>query len=123
MTIEEVITGPNARIVYLVEDDGSSSARDFVEGLDERWQKTLHNLYQMFCEEGHIRNDRKMKKETQNTYCLKAHQIRISCFLYPKANLKTLVLSYGFIKKADKMSKQEKKRAEDYFNLFTGGLA
>jgi hypothetical protein len=120
MTIDEIKNGPHGRIVFLVENDGRCPAREYFDNLARNRQGTLIHLFNMFCDTKQMLNIERFRKETDNTYCLKVHQVRISCFFRPNVHPRTLVLTFGFTKKDQKMPKREKKRTEEFYQRFTG---
>ena len=93
---------------YALRTDDSSPAKDFIEKLDERDQRSLATLFERMAEHGKITNEEKFKKLTGSIFEFKKFQIRIGCFQVGR----NWYLTHGFRKKKDHWPPAELDRAE-----------
>ena len=100
--------GQARRIVYAVTPAGSPGL-DFVNGLDARNKAKVVKLFQMLGDRGEIHNKEHFKPIEGTKFCeFKSHQIRLPCY---RDGL-FWIITHGFIKKSDKIAREEIHRAE-----------
>jgi len=109
-------SGYEAEIRVYVNQRGDALASNFINGLLDRDKKKIVRLLQEFGDRGEIRNVQKFKLEEKPIYAFKAYQVRIPAFYLPGSPRRTIVLTHGFLKKADKMPPQEFQRALQIYN-------
>ncbi|MGO9482845.1 MAG: type II toxin-antitoxin system RelE/ParE family toxin [Candidatus Kryptoniota bacterium] len=112
MSIKEYTSGEKADIVVNVDQGGSCEVTDFIEGLDDSDQRKVLHLFEMFCEQGQIRNEEKFNHEDGPIYAFKSFQVRILCAFLPGRRKRTVILLYGLKKKQDKLPKPDLKKAQ-----------
>jgi len=114
--VELYYSGSRADILVYVNQRGEALAAEFIEGLSESDQKKVIRLLKEFAERGEIRNREKFKLEQKPIYAFKSYQIRIPCFYLPDSPKRTVVLTHGLIKKADKLPQRELDKAMQICN-------
>lgn len=99
--------------------DGSYPAGEFLDELPASDRRKLDVLFEMLGEHGQIRNREKFKKleGSDGIFAFKSHQIRIPCFFAPD---RRVILCFGLIKKQDKYSREDIRRAEELRRTFLG---
>jgi Phage derived protein Gp49-like (DUF891) len=104
-----VANGRCFTVAYAVCNDGSSPAKEFVDGCDKRDRAKLAFLIQNRAELGlnEWRNREKFKPIGGPLFEFKSFQIRILCF----RDGATWVLTHGFVKKKDDIPPAEIERA------------
>jgi hypothetical protein len=96
--------------LYAVAADGTSPGEQFYEGLGDTDKAKLNKLFEVLGDLGRISNKEKFKKiEGSEFFEFKSFQIRMPCFFQDGG---VVVITHGFIKKGDKISSAEIRRAE-----------
>lgn len=111
MPVELYYSGSRADILVYVNQRGEALAVEFIERLPEQDKKKVVRLLREFGERGEIRNTQKFKLEEKPIYAFKSYQVRIPCFFLPDSPRRTIVLTHGLIKKADKLPQRELEKA------------
>ena len=93
-------------------EDGSSPAKEFVNGLADGDKAKLAHLFEKLAETGKIFNTQKFRHEQGKIYSFKAGQVRIACFRIARR----WILTHGFNKKQDRWPRSELERAENIMN-------
>jgi len=100
-TEKDLLVGPGARIVALVEGSGGCQVAEFLEELAHRRPKAFEKIQALIrrvSEIGpqRIRNEEKVKSLGDGLYELKAHQVRIFwCYGPSSDGQRRVVLLYG----------------------------
>ena len=102
--------GPFGRILCAVRRNGNSPAKKFLERLERLDRSMLRRFGVLFgkivsC--GQITNRQQFKKVQDDIWEVKRFQHRIGCFREGP----DLVLTHGFVKKADKWRREELEKA------------
>ncbi len=104
--------GAQRTIEYAVRADGTSPAREFVEGLAIPDQMKLARLFKRLADDGQIRDGEKFKRLERDIWEFKIRTrdtgARVPCF----ADGKAWVLTHGFLKKEDRAPPSEIALAE-----------
>lgn len=96
-------------VSYALVSGGNAPGLDFFRGLDIRDQMKMLKLFEMLGERGSIFNKEKFKAiEGTKFYEFKSKQIRMPCY---QGGL-IWIVTHGFIKKTDKIDREEIRRAE-----------
>ncbi|MEO8724494.1 MAG: type II toxin-antitoxin system RelE/ParE family toxin [Acidobacteriaceae bacterium] len=82
-------------------------------------QARLSVLFEKLSDHGQISNREQFKKLTRELWEFKAFQIRMPCYFRPD---RRVVVTHGFIKKKDRVDKQELTRAEAIRNEYERSL-
>lgn len=100
--------------------DGSCPAGEFLDSLDSADRRKLDVLFERLGDHGEIRNREKFKKleGSDGIFAFKSHQIRLPCFF---TRDKRVMLCFGLIKKKDKYTTEDIRRAEDYRRRYLEG--
>ena len=124
-----LLEGPGARVVAIVDEGEECQVTDFLEALSERRPSAfakIQALIGMVAEIGpeKIRNKEKVKSLGDGLYELKAHQVRIFwCYGPSSGGQRRVVLLYGLIKKKDRHSSKDMKRARELKRAYEQGMA
>ncbi len=113
--IEILISGDKADIYVYKDDRGEKPIILFIEQLQQNDRAKVIALLHHFSGLGEIRNEEKFKLEEKPIYAFKSYQVRLFCFILPKASKKTVVLTHGHLKKKNKVPKIELERAKNIF--------
>jgi hypothetical protein len=94
----------------LVEDD--CPVTDFIDSLDERYQKQVVNLFQQIATVGLPKNKERFRPIEDQIYELKTRGgVRILCFFAGSLLPRSLILTHGFFKPHRKILKRETEKA------------
>lgn len=113
-------SGCRFTIEYATLQDGSCPALEFFNGLDRRWQARMYYLYQRLGDTGWMGNEEQFSKVSADFYEFKAFQVRLLCYFKPGSRV---VVTHGFIKKRNRMDRNELARAERIKKAYEGSLA
>lgn len=106
--------------VYLVTlPDGSCPAEDYLDGLDQTVRAKMLARISRFAETGKFANEDHLKPIGDGFYEFKHYRPhhRIIWFYCPLVR-RRIVLTHGFKKQTNKTPNKEKKRAEEYRDLY-----
>ena len=120
MPFESYHNGPGADIYVYSTERGESPASEFISGLDKKSQRKVVALLVEFANRGEIRNTQRFRMEEKPIYCFKSDQTRIPCFFLPDKSKKTIVLTHGYKKQAQKLPSRELERAKNVYKLVVG---
>lgn len=94
--------------VEAANDQGTYPAWEFLKTLDLADQKKMQVMFDRMAATGSIANRERFKKIEDDLWEFKSHQIRMPCFFKPG---RKLYVTHGFIKKQNKIPKEEIERA------------
>ena len=112
MSVEEYYRGEKGSVCVFVTRRGDAPAADFIDALDEHRQKKVIRLLKEFADRGEILNKERFRREDESIFAFKSGQVRILCFFLPHAGQRTIVLTHGFKKKQQKLSRSELAKAQ-----------
>jgi len=117
-----IYEGPIFSIEWYYDKDGKSTAFDyFIEMIKEQRRKFLI-LVKRMGDSGKILDKSKFRNEGDGIYAFKPQPDRYLSFF---TDDKKIIVTNGFVKKTNKLPKNEKKLAikyrQDYFERKTGG--
>jgi hypothetical protein len=101
-------SGSQFTIEFAEVGDGSMPAKSFLDHQEPKFQARMYALFKRLGDSGRIANQEQFKKLTGEFWEFKSFQIRMPCYFAPG---RRLVVTHGFIKKKDAVSRQEKERA------------
>lgn len=116
MPVEAYYVGSRADILVYANQRGEVLAADFIDELPESEQKKIIRLLKEFGDRGEIHNTEKFRLEQKPIYAFKSYQVRIPCFYLPDRPRRTVVLTHGFMKQADKLPRRELEKAIQIYN-------
>jgi hypothetical protein len=110
MPILPILSGENADLVWVADSSGRFRGKEYFEKLNPKEKAKFDVLFKRMAATGSIKNDLQFRKESDEIYCFKRGQHRLTCYRIGK----TLMLIHGFRKKSDKglRLKREIKTAE-----------
>jgi len=101
--------GVRFRVECAIRKNDASESRDFIDALDIRKKAKITSLIKRFANAGRIRNKEQFKKVTGTDFWeFKSNQIRVLMYHCGKGKI---ALTHGFVKKDDKIRKEEIERA------------
>ena len=105
-----VLRGSSRTIAYAQDATGKCLARDFLESKScpKKDKSALYHAFKQLASEGRVGNEERFKKERDQIWCFKSYQIRIGAFQQGSV----WFLTHGFVKKRNRVSKQELDRAD-----------
>jgi hypothetical protein len=102
--------GARLTIEYARLASGSCPGLDYWNSLDARWQARLYALFERLANQGFISNKEQFRKEEGDLFSFKAYQARLLCYYAPRKAV--VVITHGFTKKTDRMSRGELKKGQ-----------
>lgn len=100
--------GSEFTIEWYYDDKGKSQALEYFENLDEDHQRKLLMLFQLMGDIGKIRNREKFNFEDDQIYAFKPMPYRFLSFFFTG---RKIIVTNAFVKKQQKLPKNEKKKA------------
>ena len=108
-----IYIGSYFQLEWYVNSNGESEAKDYFENLQEKQQLKFLFLVKRIGDFGKISNKEKFRNEGDKIYAFKPQPDRFLCFFF---NGKKIIVTNGFLKKQQKLPKQEKDKAIKYMN-------
>jgi hypothetical protein len=110
--MERVIAnrGVARTVAYALLKSGESPGADFYRELSREDQARLDHSFRLMGDRGRIDNPEKFGRLAPNLFEFKEHQIRMPC-AWDEQERGVLVITHGFIKKRDRVRREEIKRA------------
>jgi phage-related protein len=122
MQVALIDKGPGINLYALV-IKGKPLVREFVDGLEERDQKQVINLFNLILKEGLLSNIQKFRKVSDYIFELKTRGgIRILSFTGGNILPNSLVLTHGFNKPGKKVLRRNVNKAEAWRKDFLNGI-
>jgi len=123
MVVTQLINGSGHGFsLYAILVDGHCIVQEFIESLDEKYQKQIINLFQNVATTGLPKSIEKFRPVDDKIYELKTRSgVRILCFFSGRILRKSLVLTHGFMKPGEKVLKREIKKAQTWFTEYISG--
>ncbi|MBK8502707.1 MAG: type II toxin-antitoxin system RelE/ParE family toxin [Saprospiraceae bacterium] len=117
-----VYEGAHFSIEWYYNEKGKSEPLKFYEDLDRNQRIQLLELVKLLGDIGQIRNITKFRNEGDGIYAFKPKPNRFLCFFSHQGKV---IITNGFTKKADKLTKNHKQKAlacmRDYINRHEKG--
>jgi phage-related protein len=113
MTDEQLLAyeGEKFTIEWYRDEKGNSQSLEYFMELNEASQDKLFLLFKRMAEFGRISDKTKFRHEDDQIYAFKPKPDRFLCF-FQKG--RKIIVTNAFMKKQDKLPKNEKKRAMEY---------
>jgi phage-related protein len=113
MDVIKLIEGTNQGFsLYAIKVNDQCLIRDFIESLDEKYQKQIINLFQQITSAGLPKNKERFRPLEDQIYELKTRGgVRILCFFAGSLLRRSLILTHGFFKPHSKILKRETEKA------------
>lgn len=105
--------GEKRVIAFAVDASGNCPARDDLENVDftDRDKAKFIQIVELLAETGVCNNEKMFRKERDDIFGIKGHQLRVGCFWDPNER-GVLRLTHAFKKKKNQWSEKEIKRAK-----------
>lgn len=100
--------GSEFTIEWYFDERGRSQAFEYYSTQTKEKQRKLLNLFRLMGDFGKILDKTKFRSEDDGIYAFKPQQDRYLCFFFKG---KKIIVTNAFIKKADKLPRNEKERA------------
>ena len=117
-----IYIGPKFTIEWYYDKDGKSIAYDYFVGITREQRRKFFVLIKRMGDFGKILDKTKFRNEGDGIYAFKPQPDRYLSFF---TDDKKIIITNGFVKKTDKLPKNEKdlaiKYRQDYFERKTGG--
>jgi phage-related protein len=117
-----IYSGQKFIIEWYYDKDGKSVAYDYFVETTEKLQDKFFILIKRMGDFGKINDKKKFRNEGDGIYAFKPQPDRYLSFF---TDNKKIIVTNGFVKKTDKLPKNEKNLAikyrQDYFERKTGG--
>jgi phage-related protein len=107
--------GSEFTIEWYFDKKGQSQALEYFEKQSKDKQRKLLNLMRLLGDHGKIFDETKFRNEGDGIYAFKPQPDRYLCFFFKG---KRIIITNAFIKKTDKLPKNEKERALKAFENF-----
>lgn len=103
--------GRSFQIEWYFNAKGNSQALDYAEKLSQNDKAKLENLLRLMGEIGMIRDQTRFRNEGDQIYTFKPQPHRFLCFFFDGGKI---IITNAFVKKQNKMPKNEKEKALKY---------
>ena len=117
-----IYSGPKFSIEWYYAKDGKSAAYDYFVGIEKEQRRKFLALVKRMGDFGKINDTTKFRNEGDGIYAFKPQPDRYLSFF---TDNKKIIVTNGFVKKTDKLPRNEKNLAikyrQDYFARKTGG--
>jgi phage-related protein len=108
-----IYVGSAFRLEWYIDSNGQSEAKEYFEQLPEKQQLKFLFLVKRIGDFGKISNKQQFRNEGDKIYAFKPQPDRFLCFFFTD---KKIIVTNGFLKKQQKLPKQEKDKALKYMN-------
>jgi len=108
-----IYVGSVFQLEWFIDSNGESEARDYFEKLSEKQQLKFLFLVKRIGDFGKISNKEQFRNEGDKIYAFKPQPDRFLCFFFTGQKI---IVTNGFLKKQQKLPKQEKEKALNYMN-------
>lgn len=95
-------------IEWYYDENGKSKVLEYFQSLPTSQQDKLYNLFKVMGNVGKIFNHTKFNFEGDGIFAFKPQPDRFLCFFYSGGKI---IVTNGFVKKQDKLPREEKERA------------
>ncbi len=100
--------GEKFTIEWYYDESGNSKVLEYFLKLPASQQDKLYNLFKVMGNVGKIFNRTKFNFEGDGIFAFKPQPYRFLCFFYSGSKI---IVTNGFVKKQDKLPREEKERA------------